>query len=81
LMATNSGRRSLSLHRPIKPMIEPCVHSFRTRTCPAPLSSHVRRRLGLSRPPPLPAVSNPPSVGTPNSLSLLLLHVQCSLEL
>jgi hypothetical protein len=36
------GHRSLSLHHPIKPMIEPCAHSFRTRTCPAPLSSHAR---------------------------------------
>jgi hypothetical protein len=57
------GRPSLSLHRPIKPVIEPCAHSFRTRTCPAPLSSHARAAALVSpgrhhcRPLKHPAVS------------------------
>jgi hypothetical protein len=42
------------------------------------LLSRARRRLDFFRAPPLPAVSNPPSVGAPNPLPLLLLRVRSS---
>jgi hypothetical protein len=82
LMANWPGRRSLSLPCAIRVELESLHLLFRIRLNPASLHPHARHRPRNFRPP---AIVGHRSIrrrwSTPNFLSLLLLHVQCSLEL
>jgi hypothetical protein len=83
LMANWPGRRSLSLPCAIRVELESLHLLFCIRLNPASLHPRARAAAqGISgRRPLLATEASRRRWSTPNSLSLLLLHVQCSLEL